>query len=49
MEKPFVKNERNDSQSCVKSAMLNASETWCLREKDMAIRETEKKQYKRIE
>ena len=40
-EKVFVKNERI-YQSCIRS-MLYGSETWCLRENDMAIlRRTEK-------
>ena len=41
-EKVFFKNERI-YQSCVRSAMLYGSETWCLRENEMAIlRKTEK-------
>ena len=35
-DKVFFKNERI-YQSCVRSAMLYGSETWCLRENEMAI------------
>ena len=35
-EKIFVKNEKI-CESCVKSAMLYGSETWCLRKNEMAI------------
>ena len=41
-EKVFVKNEKI-YQSCVRSAMQYGSETWCLRENEMAIfKRTEK-------
>ena len=41
-EKVFVKNERTH-QSCVRSAILYGSDTWCPRENEIAIlRRTEK-------
>ena len=41
-EKVFVKNEKN-YQSYIRSVMLQESETWCLRENEMAVlRRTEK-------
>ena len=43
MGEVFVKNEKRIYQSCVRSAMLYGSETWCLRKNNMAIlRRTEK-------
>ena len=42
-EKAFVKNKRKDLSKLVGSAMQCGSETWCLRENEMAIlRRTEK-------
>ena len=39
----FVINEKKIYQSCIRSAMLYGSETWCLRENETAIsRRTEK-------
>ena len=36
-KKVFFENERDGYQSCVRSAMLYGSETWCLRESEMEI------------
>ena len=42
-EKDFVKMKERIYQSCVRSAMLYGSETWCLRGNEMVIlRRTEK-------
>ena len=39
----LLKMKETIYQSCIRSAMLNGSETWCLRENEMAIlRRTEK-------
>ena len=41
--KVFFENEKDGIyRSCVKSAMLYESETWCLRESEMAILRTER-------
>ena len=41
--KVFVKMKGRTYHTCIRSAMLYGSETWCLRENEMAIlRSTEK-------
>ena len=42
-ERFFLKMKEKVYKNCIKSAMINGSETWCLREKEMAIfRRTER-------